>query len=92
MLHGQALKGNYKKLRDYVWIELWKREEYKMDFSNRLDNYIPHVIINCCTKNLQPYIDIFIMDKYSGSSTEYYRSSHPINWNVSNRRILEQLL
>jgi hypothetical protein len=92
VLHGQALKGNYKKLRDYVWIELWKREEYKKDFSNRLFSYTPQVIINCCTKNLQPYIDTFIMDKYNGASIKYYRSSHPMNWNYSNGRILEQLL
>ena len=35
--------------RDYVWLNLWKSDDIRNDFTARIEDIQPDVIINCCT-------------------------------------------
>ena len=38
-----------KRFRDHVWLKLWYESDLKNDFSERLQNYNPKIILNLCT-------------------------------------------
>ncbi len=81
MYHNKKLKDEYSTLRNQVWREIWKVNEIKKDFKDRMDLYKPSLIINACTYSLQKKVtDYLLSEKYSNIYTTY----HPSYWNGFN--------
>ena len=61
--------------RDYVWLTLWKQENIRKSFRDRINTINPIIIINCCTqgKHTRGYKDnCFLMEEQSLDITEKY--------------------
>lgn len=45
-----SLGVDTKRFRDHVWLKLWYDCNLKKDFSKRLKEYLPKIILNLCTQ------------------------------------------
>lgn len=88
---GSLLFGKLNnRLRNDVWLKLWKIDDMRECFLQRIEYYKPLVIINACTEKLKDYIDIELCRE--GYGKIIYHSYHPaVNWSIANRRIIRKL-
>lgn len=85
-IHKQALDYNNPKivdLRDEVWKQLWTTiPEIEAKFLQRLNDYQPTYIINCCTKTISNKIIKPFLRNYKSNhkNTQIKNGSHPSSW------------
>lgn len=91
-IHGQSVRestGKWKRLRNYVWLNLWGdgEEKYiKQCFLARLGRYYPKVIINACTgaqgcgdEDPKGLVNAFVQAEFPNA--HHYETPHPVTWN-----------
>ena len=67
-----------RSLTNAVWRALWRVEEIRSDFLERMRSYDPCVLVNACTTDLSATIDQFSWRRLS--NVTYWKTTHPSSW------------
>ena len=97
-IHEQSLRGEWKELKDNVWIALWNEGEggeeipgyIQLCFRARLNTYRPSLIINACTgdrtedDSLTAHVETFVLNEFQ--DVPLIDIGHPSFWQVPANR------
>ena len=82
-----------KIYRDDIWDRLWKEDDIKKDFVNRLKSYNPKVIFNGCTEgsNKSRRISVSQTIHNNFDNIELFEMNHPCYWERRKKEIDENM-